>query len=250
MLRRFPGAGGCAAALRGSRSPGSRVPPGGALSPPRAPRAAASALAPPCGGSSAALPCRRRGQDGGSHGAELLGRRLGAAVPAPGVSHRHGNGRRPPSGPGGRERRRPGACPALARTSAELLLASGEAGGGRRDVGPAVRSWLVPRGRHEQRCRPSRRRRALPGGTAALPGDSGASPSIPWSLLRAIKLSRNPSRTYWWLVLSARRCLTQLLKPCFTLFLHIVTGFFPYPPIFIAGLRQIFWCSPDSEYYK
>lgn len=46
------------------------------------------------------------GQDGGSHGAELLGRRLGAAVPAPGVSNRHGNGRRPAPGPGGREGRR------------------------------------------------------------------------------------------------------------------------------------------------
>lgn len=91
---------------------------------------------------------------------------------------------------------------------------------------------------------------ALPEGAAPFPGAAGPLPSVPWSRIRAMKPERKPSRTCWWLVLSARRCLTQFLKPCLTLFLHVVTGFLPCPPIFIAGLRQIFWGSPDSEYYK
>uniref|UniRef100_A0A8C4VB62 Metaxin 3 n=1 Tax=Falco tinnunculus TaxID=100819 RepID=A0A8C4VB62_FALTI len=61
------------------------------LLPPRGP--AGGARAPPCEGQ------RRRasragaggGQDGSPHGAELLGRRLGTAVPAPGVANRHGD---------------------------------------------------------------------------------------------------------------------------------------------------------------
>lgn len=71
------------------------------------------------------------GQDGGSHGAELLGRRLGAAVPAPGVSHRHGNGRRPPPAPGGREGRKGGTAPvglSAAGTADPAALPAGRGG--------------------------------------------------------------------------------------------------------------------------
>lgn len=66
--------------------------------------------------------CAAGGQDGGSHGAELLGRRLGAAVPSSGVSDRHGNGggrhqlREEGNREGGtvpRAARRPGGCAGL-----------------------------------------------------------------------------------------------------------------------------------------
>lgn len=101
---------------------------------------------------------------------------------------------------------------------ARLLLASGEAGGGRRDVGPAARAGLLLHGR------PCRGRRALPGGAAALAGGCGTSAQhslIPRSRIRAKKPGRNPPRTCRWLVLSASvRCLTQLLKLFFFFFLR------------------------------
>lgn len=156
-----------------------------------------------------------------------------------------GGGHRPAREGGREERRRPGACLPPARTAAGLLLAPGEAGGGRRAVGPAARAWLVPLGRRGQRCRPF-----LPGGAQPFPVAARPLPCIPRSRTGAMKPDRNPSRTCRWLVFSPRRCLMQLLTLCFTLFLHVVTDFLPCPPIFIAGLRQIFWCSPDSEYYK
>lgn len=149
-----------------------------------------------------------------------------------------------PAREGGRERRRrPGICLPPARTSAGLLLASGEAGGGRRGAGPAARAWLLPHGRGGRCCRPSRGLRALPGGTAALPAGCRASALHSLSCIRAMKLDRSPSRTCWRLVLSARRGLAQLLKLSYAFLTHC-DRFSPLPSNLYCRLTPNFLVLP------